>query len=186
MNVEKFRYILVGAVLFIFCVVMGAACQSDSDDDDSGSDSTDNDNTSQALNAQMSGCLSGRKSDCTDCPPTVNETYSLAFSDGALSVEHQNSSRNCAFGPLVVDYQIEEETLTIIEGEPAAGDYVWCGCCFNMSYNIPDLEAREYRIVFMIKSYNGQEFESETLLETSVDFSEQTAYELIAREVQCY
>jgi len=169
----------VFAAFFATAVLWAAGCQKD----DKGADPTGN----AALNAQASDCLHNNKLEGGDDSwPTQNETIEFSLADGMLSVTHHFSPRNCAFGQLIATYEIGDGALSITEGEPGGGGVAACMCCFDLSYEIPSVAVASYQLTIRTKYWNGEAFEFDPVLDTTVDFTAQADYEITAREVMCF
>ncbi len=105
----------------------------------------------------------GKLTSFTDCKnfknfyatDSVSSNYSCAeysYVNNTLSITHVNAGFNCCPGSFDADFAFENDSINISEYE--TGSACDCECLYDLDFEIYNLEASTYRIVF-IEPYVG-------------------------------
>ena len=89
--------------------------------------------------------------------------YAYADAD-TIFVEHLNAERNCC-STLTVDMEVAESIVDFYEGE--TGEFCFCMCCFNVSYDASGFEAGHYTV--RVWNFDGSELYGEVDVDVRVD-----------------
>jgi hypothetical protein len=147
----------------------------DTADDTADDDSADDDTSGgEVSNPEQSACLSHEKI------TAVEEFVNLSFVDGTLHVEHLNTCRQCGL-EFEGSFLLQGGDLTAIEADLATAP-TNCDCDFNLTYEIPGIEAAAYD--FLLKKSDSWSGEG-TILTQPVDFGQQTDYQFSLGTHEC-